>query len=45
MSAASSNGYRSEVIGSLLRPDYLKQAVDRYQAGQLGAGDRPAGLS
>ena len=32
MSAASSNGYRSEVIGSLLRPDYLKQAADRFQA-------------
>ena len=36
MSAASSNGYRSEVIGSLLRPDYLKQAADRFQAGQIG---------
>jgi len=39
MSAASSNGYRSEVIGSLLRPDYLKQAADRFQAGQLGVAE------
>src|SRR5207248_3334842 len=39
MSAASSNGYRSEVIGSLLRPDYLKQAADRFQAGQLGEAE------
>ncbi|HLH66078.1 MAG TPA: cobalamin-independent methionine synthase II family protein [Solirubrobacteraceae bacterium] len=25
--------YRAEVVGSLLRPDYLKQAVARHQAG------------
>src|SRR5579862_9987629 len=27
--------YRAEVIGSLLRPDYLKQARTRWQAGDL----------
>ena len=27
--------YRAEVIGSLLRPDYLKQARIRWQAGEL----------
>jgi 5-methyltetrahydropteroyltriglutamate--homocysteine methyltransferase len=26
---------RSEVVGSLLRPDYLKQARDRWEAGEL----------
>src|ERR1700689_1857996 len=29
--------HHSDVIGSLLRPRYLKQARDEYAAGQLGA--------
>ena len=28
--------YRSDVVGSLLRPAYLKEARDRHEAGQLG---------
>ncbi|HEY7067769.1 MAG TPA: methionine synthase [Chloroflexota bacterium] len=35
MSAPVATRYRSEVIGSLLRPDYLKQAVERHDAGQF----------
>lgn len=31
----SSNGLRAEVVGSLLRPDYLKEAVANNQAGEL----------
>jgi 5-methyltetrahydropteroyltriglutamate--homocysteine methyltransferase len=31
--------YRSEVIGSLLRPDYLKEARKRLEAGELGAAE------
>lgn len=31
------NPFRSEVIGSLLRPDYLKQATLRFEAGQTAA--------
>jgi 5-methyltetrahydropteroyltriglutamate--homocysteine methyltransferase len=31
----SPHSYRSEVIGSLLRPEYLKQAVARHQAGEI----------
>jgi 5-methyltetrahydropteroyltriglutamate--homocysteine methyltransferase len=27
--------YRSDVVGSLLRPDYLKDARERYQAGRI----------
>ncbi len=33
------NIYRAEVIGSLLRPDYLKQARQRWQAGDLTVRD------
>jgi 5-methyltetrahydropteroyltriglutamate--homocysteine methyltransferase len=36
MSAPVATRYRSEVIGSLLRPDYLKEAVEKHDAGQLG---------
>ncbi|HLH23564.1 MAG TPA: methionine synthase [Chloroflexota bacterium] len=36
MSAPVATRYRSEVIGSLLRPDYLKEAVEQHDAGQLG---------
>ena len=35
MSAPTTVRYRAEVIGSLLRPDYLKQAVAQHDAGQL----------
>ena len=35
MSAPTTVRYRAEVIGSLLRPDYLKQAVEQHDAGQL----------
>ncbi len=31
--------YRSEVIGSLLRPAYLAEARQRYEAGELSAAD------
>lgn len=31
--------YRSDVVGSLLRPEYLKEARQRWEAGQLGAAD------
>lgn len=42
MNAASQTQYRSEVIGSLLRPDYLKQAVERAGAGQISADELSA---
>ncbi len=29
------NTYRSDVVGSLLRPDYLKEARERYESGTL----------
>ncbi|HWP45879.1 MAG TPA: cobalamin-independent methionine synthase II family protein [Candidatus Limnocylindrales bacterium] len=29
------NTYRSDVVGSLLRPDYLKEARERYESGAL----------
>src|SRR5919202_6652956 len=35
MSAPVATRYRAEVIGSLLRPDYLKQAVEQHDAGQI----------
>jgi len=35
MSAPVATRYRSEVIGSLLRPEYLKQAVGQHDAGQI----------
>ncbi len=31
--------YRSDVVGSLLRPEYLKEARQQWEAGQLGAAD------
>lgn len=31
--------YRSEVIGSLLRPEYLKREIDRFDAGQIAAAE------
>src|SRR5437764_15148244 len=31
--------YRSEVIGSLLRPTYLKEAREKFESGQLNAPD------
>ena len=42
MSAAPAPDYRSEVIGSLLRPAYLKQAVQRFEAGALSADELAA---
>jgi 5-methyltetrahydropteroyltriglutamate--homocysteine methyltransferase len=39
MSAPVATRYRAEVIGSLLRPDYLKEAVERHDAGQLTDDD------
>jgi methionine synthase II (cobalamin-independent) len=33
----TTNPYRSEVIGSLLRPQYLKDAMNKFQAGELTA--------
>jgi 5-methyltetrahydropteroyltriglutamate--homocysteine methyltransferase len=37
MSAAPPSAYRCEPIGSLLRPDYLKQAAEQFEAGALSA--------
>src|SRR5271163_357884 len=31
--------YRSDVVGSLLRPAYLKEARDRHEAGQLSEAE------
>jgi 5-methyltetrahydropteroyltriglutamate--homocysteine methyltransferase len=31
----STNGLRAEVVGSLLRPEYLKEAVAKHRAGEL----------
>jgi len=31
--------YRSDVVGSLLRPDYLKDARASLEAGRVGAAD------
>ncbi len=31
--------YRSDVVGSLLRPEYLKEARQRWEAGQIGPAD------
>jgi len=31
------NEYRAEVIGSLLRPEYLKQARQRWEAKQISS--------
>ncbi|HZU05562.1 MAG TPA: methionine synthase [Chloroflexota bacterium] len=42
MSVAAHNAYRSEPVGSLLRPDYLKQAVRQYEAGMLTAEELTA---
>ncbi len=39
MSAPVATRYRAEVIGSLLRPDYLKQAVEQHDAGQISDDD------
>lgn len=33
------HAYRSDVVGSLLRPAYLKEARTRYEAGGIGAAD------
>jgi 5-methyltetrahydropteroyltriglutamate--homocysteine methyltransferase len=35
MSAPVKLSYRSEVIGSLLRPEYLKEAFQRFEAGEI----------
>ena len=42
MNAAPPNSYHSEPVGSLLRPDYLKQAVQQYDAGALTAEELAA---
>src|SRR5574341_352842 len=31
--------YRSDVVGSLLRPEYMKESRQQWDAGQLGAAD------
>jgi len=31
--------YRSDVVGSLLRPPYLKEARQRYEAGEISAAE------
>jgi len=31
--------YRSDIVGSLLRPQYLKDARERYEKGQMAPGD------
>ncbi|MBO0715279.1 MAG: cobalamin-independent methionine synthase II family protein [Acidimicrobiales bacterium] len=30
--------YRADIVGSLLRPEYLKQARDRFESGQMAPG-------
>ena len=30
------NEFRSDVVGSLLRPEYLKEARGRHEAGEIG---------
>jgi 5-methyltetrahydropteroyltriglutamate--homocysteine methyltransferase len=42
MSADGDDGYRGEVVGSLLRPAYLKQAVQQYEAGGMTAEELAA---
>ncbi|HLI25663.1 MAG TPA: methionine synthase [Chloroflexota bacterium] len=42
MSAPTKLSYRSEVIGSLLRPEYLKEAVRRFEAGEISAAELEA---
>lgn len=42
MSAERPREYRSEVIGSLLRPEPLKAAFERFDAGQLSAAELEA---
>lgn len=32
-------GYRSEVVGSLLRPEYLKRTFERFERGEIGEDD------
>src|SRR6266567_210135 len=39
MAPASSTQYRSEVIGSLLRPDYLKDALREHESGRLSESE------
>ena len=34
--AKSALGYRAEVVGSLLRPEYLKEAFDRFDRDEIG---------
>lgn len=38
-SAKTSLGYRAEVVGSLLRPDYLKEAWEAFERGSIGAAE------
>src|SRR4051795_12388594 len=42
MSAPGHVPYHAEVVGSLLRPDYLKDAVARFDAGAITAADLAA---
>jgi 5-methyltetrahydropteroyltriglutamate--homocysteine methyltransferase len=35
MTAGQRLNYRAEVVGSLLRPDYLKQAFERFERGEI----------
>ena len=42
MSTSQPNGYRGEVIGSLLRPAYLKRAVAEHEVGALSADELAA---
>ena len=34
--AKTALGYRAEVVGSLLRPEYLKEAFDRFDRDEIG---------
>ena len=42
MSAPGHVAYHAEVVGSLLRPDYLKDAVARFDAGAITAAELTA---
>ncbi|MGH2663868.1 MAG: cobalamin-independent methionine synthase II family protein [Actinomycetota bacterium] len=37
--ADTSLGYRSEVVGSLLRPEYLKEAFEQFEQGEIAEDD------
>jgi methionine synthase II (cobalamin-independent) len=41
-SAKTRLAYRAEVVGSLLRPDYLKNGFERFEQGRIGADELTA---